>query len=69
MDALLGPLAPFIIFGSVAWGAIAIGIGLLAERRGSSGLIWFALSVFTTPIIALLLLLAVTPRGGQSGRL
>ena len=68
MDELLGPFAPFIVVGSVAWVGIAIGIGLLAERRGSSGLIWFALSVFTTPILALLLLLAVTPQGGQSGR-
>jgi ABC-type proline/glycine betaine transport system permease subunit len=68
MDALLGPLVPFIVLGSVAWVGIAIGIGLLAERRGSSGLIWFALSIFTTPILALLLLLVVTPQGGQSGR-
>jgi nitrate reductase gamma subunit len=69
MDALLGPLAPFMILGSVAWVAIAIGIGLLAERRGASGLVWFALSVFTTPIVALLLLLAVTPQGGHAGRM
>jgi ABC-type proline/glycine betaine transport system permease subunit len=68
MDALLGPLAPLIVLGSVAWVGIGIGIGLLAERRGSSGLIWFALSVFTTPILALLLLLVVTPQGGESGR-
>jgi hypothetical protein len=82
MDALLGPLAPFIVFGGVAWVGIAIGIGLLAERRGSSGLVWFALAVVTTPILAPLLLilaplllilaplllLAVAQRGGESGR-
>jgi hypothetical protein len=62
------PLAAFFVIGSVLWVGIAIAVGLLAERRGSSGLIWFAISVFFSPILALLLLLAVTPQGGQSGR-
>jgi membrane protein DedA with SNARE-associated domain len=68
MDAQFAVFAPFIIIGGVAWVALAVAIGLLAERRGSSGLIWFALSVVTTPIVALLLLLAVTPQNGPSDR-
>lgn len=68
MDGLLAPLAPFIVAGSLVWVGVAIGIGLLAEKRGSSGLLWFALSIFTTPVVALLLLLIVTPQGGRSGR-
>ncbi len=68
MDGMLAPLAPLIVVGSLLWVGLAVGIGLLAERRGSSGLLWFALAVFTTPIVALLLLLIVTPQGGRSGR-
>ncbi len=61
-------LAPFVILGSLLWVGLAIGIGLLAEKRGSSGPLWFALAVFTSPVVALLLLLILTPQGGTSGR-
>ena len=64
---LLEPLAPFIVVGSLLHGSVAVAIGLAAERRGSSGLLWFALSVFVTPVLALILLLILTPRAGRAG--
>ena len=50
------------------WVGMAVAVGLLGERRGSSGLLWFALSIFTTPVVALILLLILTPRGGMTPR-
>ena len=50
------------------WVGAAVAVGLLGERRGSSGLLWFALAIFTTPVVALILLLILTPRGGMTPR-
>ncbi len=50
------------------WVGIAVAVGLLGERRGSSGLLWFALAIFASPIVALILLLIVTQPGGGRGR-
>lgn len=58
----------FFLVGSIAWVGLAIAVGLAAERRGYSGLIWFVLSIATTPIVAMILLLAITPRGGPMAR-
>jgi hypothetical protein len=60
---LIESLAPFIVFGSIFDVAVAIVIGLIAERRGETGLLWFALAIFGTPTLALILLAILTPRG------
>jgi hypothetical protein len=60
---LIESLAPFIVFGSIFYVAVAIVIGLIAERRGETGLLWFALAIFGTPTLALILLAILTPRG------
>jgi hypothetical protein len=65
---LLGTLGPLFILLSVLYVGLAVAVGLYAERRGSSGLLWFALAVFASPLIALILLLIVTPQGGRPGR-
>jgi hypothetical protein len=63
---LLGPLAPIIIASSILWVGAGVGIGMLAERRGASGLSWFALAIFATPVLALILLMILTPRDGPT---
>jgi hypothetical protein len=60
---ILSPL--LVIIPSLLWVAFAVWIGLTAERRGYSGLLWFGLAIFTTPIVALVLLALITPRQGQ----
>lgn len=65
---VLESIAPVVIGGGVLWVGLAIGIGLVAERRGGNGLLWFALAVFLSPLIALILLLIITPRGGPTLR-
>ena len=57
----------FLVTG-LAWVGIAVAVGLLGERRGSSALLWFALAIFASPIVALILLLIVTQPGGGRGR-
>ena len=49
---------------SLIWVGFAVWIGSTAERRGYSGLLWFGLAIFTTPVIALVLLALITPRQG-----
>jgi hypothetical protein len=43
--------------------SVAVVVGLIAERRGETGLLWFALAIFGTPTLALILLAILTPRG------
>jgi hypothetical protein len=56
-------LAPFIVFGGLFYVGVAVAIGLIAERRGETGVLWFALAIFGTPTLALILLAILTPRG------
>jgi hypothetical protein len=65
---LLESLAPVIVIGSIVWVGLAVAIGLLAERRGWRGLPWFALAVFTTPVVAMILMLLLTPNERPGGR-
>jgi hypothetical protein len=65
---LMGPLMPIFVASTVLWLCLAVAVGLVAERRGSSGALWFALAVFTSPVVALILLLILTPDGGRGRR-
>jgi hypothetical protein len=47
------------------WFGLAVWIGLTAERRGYNALIWFGFAIFATPLLALVLLALITPRGGR----
>jgi hypothetical protein len=70
---LMGPLMPIFVASTfvastVLWLSLAVAVGLVAERRGSSGALWFTLAVFTSPVVALILLLILTPDGGVGPR-
>jgi phosphoglycerol transferase MdoB-like AlkP superfamily enzyme len=58
---------PFVVVAGLLWFGLAMVVGWGAERRGANGALWFAIAVVTTPLIAALLLLAVTEARGPRG--
>ena len=48
------------------WLAFAVVVGVLASSRGRFGFGWFLLSAMFTPIIPLILVLALPPAGPNS---
>jgi hypothetical protein len=51
-----------LLLGAIAWPCLAVLVGWVADRRGQNGLGWFVLAVLTSPLVAGLLLVLVTPR-------
>lgn len=43
------------------WLALSIAVGVGATRRGRIGVVWFLISIVTSPLLALLLLLVFPP--------
>ncbi len=61
-------LLPLFLVSSLLWIGLAMLVGVLAMRRGSSGALRFLLALFTSPIVAVILLLILTPNDGRGGR-
>lgn len=55
----------YIVFfvSAAAWIGCIFLVGWVADQRGQSGLGWFLLALLTSPIVAGLLLVLLTPRG------
>ncbi len=52
---------------ALVWIVLAVCVGIAATSRGRSGAGWFVLACILSPVIALLLLIAMQPRNGVSG--
>ena len=49
-----------VLVGFTAYLVLVFLIGWVAQQRGQNGALWFLLAVFTSPIVAGLLLLIIT---------
>ena len=56
------PFAMFLVVGvpMLLWAVAAVVVGWVAGRRGQNALLWFLIAIVATPLLAGLLLLAVT---------
>ena len=57
----IGQAAGLLVF--FAWFGLTVWVGLTADRRGYSGLLWYGLGVLLSPIVSLALLALITKRG------
>ncbi len=55
-----GTFAIFALVSVIAYLLLVFLIGWVAQQRGQSGPLWFLLALFTSPIVAGLLLLIIT---------
>jgi len=62
----MDPLALIFITITVLWVVLAFAVAFAAERRGMTPVLWFGIAVFISPLIAAILLLAVSD--GQRSR-
>jgi|KBSMisStandDraft_5_1062788.scaffolds.fasta_scaffold679338_2 hypothetical protein len=62
----MDPLALIFIVITALWVVLAFAVAFAAERRGMTPVLWFGIAVFVSPLIAAVLLLAVSD--GQRSR-
>ena len=60
------PVAIIGIVLTALWVVLAFAVGFAAERRGMTPVLWFGIAVFLSPLLAGVLLLAVSD--GQRSR-
>jgi hypothetical protein len=62
----MDPLATVFIVVTALWVVLAFAVAFAAERHGMTPVLWFGIAEFTSPLIAAVLLLAVSD--GQRSR-
>ena len=62
----MDPLALIFITITALWVVLAFAVAFAAERSGMTPVLWFGIAVFISPLIAAILLLAVSD--GQRSR-
>jgi hypothetical protein len=55
------------IFALIVWTTMAVLVGVVARARGRSGVGWFALSLFITPIFAMIVLVLLPKKPVAAG--